>query len=318
MKIGETWIASSAKSRIKPVPDGLDLSLRQWNGLSQRTQDILEEMVSDPEIRDEMRKKSRADWEQAIRGLTQPQRRLMEYSLKNRLSDNFDESDMMNYILELDDLGLNDEDEEARQLIGSAFFGSSAGRDDEFDDMVQAQLAKFRHRRERQKANPSHGLEWAPRLEDDELYEVADAATISTIRSIDRAIKEMQLPRDTQLPNELFQRIASSNIQKLLPGIATPDDEAMIMDMIAARLGYPVMYMQWIADGNLPEQELELLMSGDLAKAIRELENLDPESPELWPSWVRGTTIEPDVAKDVPDPSNDPDYRPYRRQGPTY
>lgn len=318
MKIGDTWIAGSATSKIKPVPPGLDLSLRQWNGLSQRTQEILEEMVSDPEIRDEMSKKSRAEWEQAIRGLTQPQRRLMEYSLKNRLSDQFDESDMMNYILELDDLNLNDEDEEARQLIGSAFFGSSAGRDEEFDEMVKAQLAKYRHRRERQKSNPSHGLEWAPRLEDDELYEVADAATISTVRSVDRAIKTMELARDSQLPNDLFRRIALSNIQKLLPGVATADDEAMILDMIAFRLGYPVQYMQWIADGNIPEEELELLMSGGLAKAIEELQNLDPESPELWPSWVRGTTIEPDVAKDVPDPSNDPDYRPYKRQGPTY
>lgn len=318
MKIGDTWVAGISRSRIKPVPDGLDLSLRQWNGLSQRTQEILEDMVSDPEIRDEMKKKSRADWEQAIRGLTQPQRRLMEYSLKNRLSDEFDESDMMNYILELDNLNLNDEDEEARQLIGSAFFGSSAGRDDEFDDLVKAQLAKYRHRRERQKANPSHGLEWAPRLEDDELYEVADAATISTIRAIDRAIKEMQLARDTQLPNDLFERIAMSNIRKFLPGIATDDDAAMILDMIAFRLGYPTHYMKWVADDVVPEQELELLMTGQLAKAIEELESLDPESPELWPSWVRGTTIEPDVAKDVPDPSNDPDYRPYRRQGPTY
>lgn len=318
MKIGDTWIAGGATSKIKPVPPGLDLSLRQWNGLSQRTQEILEEMVSDPEIRDEMSKKTRADWEQAIRGLTQPQRRLMEYSLKNRLSDQFDESDMMNYILELDDVVLSEEDEEARQLIGNAFFGSSAGRDEEFDDMVKAQLAKYRHRRERQKANPSHGLEWAPRLEDDELYEVADAATISTVRSVDRAIKTMELARDSQLPNDLFRRIALSNIQKLLPGVATADDASMILDMIAFRLGYPVQYMQWIADGDVPEEELELLMSGGLAKAIEELQNLDPESPELWPSWVRGTTIEPDVAKDVPDPSNDPDYRPYRRQGPTY
>lgn len=301
--MGGQWISGVDRRRIVPVPGKVNMSLRKWNGLSARTRDQISSMFSemDKETLDDISQRSPNEWNEIAVGFLTPQKRLAEHFLTSRPRGDFDPSDLMSYMAELDNLGLADG--------GSDFSPKKKERSKAFE----TRIAAWNKSRDKQMNNPSYALLTAPRLDMDEIEEWADAASLGVASSLRQSSEALELSMNDQIPDNLFDRIVRRHLTEQEPPFSSFDDFEFAVDVVKSRFGYKTSLESSIDDGDISGAQEDMILSGKLIELMEldDMAAIEPKVRKTASDIMAILNIHTDVPEEIPNDKNSPDFRPY-------
>jgi hypothetical protein len=302
--VGGQWLSANDKKRLLPVPANVNLSLRRWNGLSSRTREQLNSMMTEMPMEDlkDIGGRSKDEWEEIVSGFTAPQKKLVQYFMKNRPRKEFDPNDIMSFAMELDNLGITDSEQPA-----------STEEDKTMSFPMATRLEAWKASRKKQEMNPSYNLLLAPRLSEAELDEWTDAAAVGVATSLREATEVLELSMNDKLPDNLLDRIARRYLTEQEPPAASFDDFEMAVDMVKHKFGYPISIESMIEDGTIGDKEQDMILSGKLVEMMQigDLAAVEPKVRKLVFSLMEMLGVRKDVPEQVPNDTASANFRPY-------
>ena len=326
VRVGKQFVVSDRAKAIKPVPDGINVPRRYWNGLPLSVQEQIEDMFNGQKEQNsafyrEMREYSPRDWKTMIdREFLMRSRRRAENLAKNRNDPNYSALD--DFYADIDQPAEDDDIAALGRMIDETMDSVSSGREFGLSEYFKTRMAMTRNSRRANRRNQNTGHEFASRLAEEEIYALADSI-IPRVAILEQKAKErLGLGPDENLPPDLMLRIIKSTLPEEFPGMGASDDASAAIDYVAELFGYPGFWQTNIDDYD--PSTIEAILSGDIRRLFNDNFSWDERSDYAYlpnfeddfdgsepPAWITDLAVISDPSSEIPLSPDDPDWRPY-------